>query len=67
VATETLERLLDSLTIEGELYERLPDQAVRCYACRHRCLIREGTLPSFGRGTMSQLQSGHCRHLASAG
>jgi pyruvate formate lyase activating enzyme len=33
---------LDRLTVEGELYERLPDGAVRCYACGHRCLIREG-------------------------
>lgn len=38
----TLEQLLDGLTAEGELYERLPDNAVRCYACGHRCLIREG-------------------------
>jgi pyruvate formate lyase activating enzyme len=33
---------LDSLTVEGTLYERLPDNSVRCYACGHRCLIREG-------------------------
>jgi pyruvate formate lyase activating enzyme len=33
---------LDQMTVEGELYEQLPDQAVRCYACGHRCLIREG-------------------------
>lgn len=33
---------LDQLTLEGELYESLPDKAVRCYACGHRCLIREG-------------------------
>jgi len=39
---ESLEQLLDSLTVEGELYERLPDDAVRCTACGHRCLIREG-------------------------
>lgn len=26
----------------GELYERLPDNAVRCFACGHRCVIREG-------------------------
>ncbi len=39
---ESLEQLLDSLTVEGELYERLPDNAVRCYACGHHCLIREG-------------------------
>lgn len=37
-----LEKVLDRLTVEGELYEKLPDQAVRCYACGHRCLIREG-------------------------
>jgi pyruvate formate lyase activating enzyme len=34
--------LLDELTVEGELYEALPDNAVRCYACGHRCLIRDG-------------------------
>ncbi len=33
---------LDALTVEGELYEKLDDRAVRCYACGHRCLIREG-------------------------
>jgi len=26
----------------GTLYERLPGQKVRCYACAHRCLINEG-------------------------
>ncbi len=38
----TVADVLDSLTREGELYEKLPDDAVRCYACGHRCLIREG-------------------------
>jgi pyruvate formate lyase activating enzyme len=38
----TLADYLDRLTVEGELYETLPDSAVRCYACGHRCLIREG-------------------------
>src|SRR5574341_944492 len=38
---QTLEALIDSLTVEGDLYERLPDNAVRCYACGHRCLIKE--------------------------
>lgn len=33
---------LDRMTVEGELYEKLPDGAVRCYACGHRCLIRDG-------------------------
>jgi pyruvate formate lyase activating enzyme len=32
--------LLDSMTIEGELYERFPNGDVRCFACGHRCLIR---------------------------
>ena len=38
----TLAEVLDPMTVEGELYERLPDKAVRCFACGHRCLIREG-------------------------
>lgn len=38
----TIGEFLDRLTIEGELYEKLDDNAVRCYACGHRCLIREG-------------------------
>ena len=37
-----LAKILDNLTIEGELYERQEDGAVRCTACGHRCLIREG-------------------------
>ena len=38
----TLAETLDQLTVEGELYENLDDGAIRCYACGHRCLIREG-------------------------
>lgn len=38
----TLANVLDELTVEGTLYEKLPDNAVRCFACGHRCLIREG-------------------------
>jgi pyruvate formate lyase activating enzyme len=30
------------MTVEGTLYERLPDDSVRCFACGHRCLIRPG-------------------------
>jgi pyruvate formate lyase activating enzyme len=37
-----LQMKLDDLTSEAKLYEKLPGQAVRCYACAHRCLIREG-------------------------
>ncbi|MCX6026163.1 MAG: AmmeMemoRadiSam system radical SAM enzyme [Chloroflexi bacterium] len=40
--SSSLQTVLDSLTREGELYERLPEGAVRCTACGHRCLIREG-------------------------
>lgn len=37
-----LGEVLDKMTVEGVLYEKLPDNAVRCFACGHRCLIREG-------------------------
>ena len=33
---------LAQLTREGELYERLPGERVRCVACGHRCLIPPG-------------------------
>lgn len=38
----TMADVLDQLTMVGELYETLSDGSVRCYACGHRCLIREG-------------------------
>jgi pyruvate formate lyase activating enzyme len=38
----TLANFLDSMTREGELYETLDGDAVRCHACAHRCLVREG-------------------------
>lgn len=40
----SLAEVLDRLTAEGaaELTEHLDDNAVRCFACGHRCLIREG-------------------------
>jgi pyruvate formate lyase activating enzyme len=40
----TLGEILDSLTAPGELYEVVDEEQkhVRCYACGHRCLIREG-------------------------
>jgi pyruvate formate lyase activating enzyme len=39
-----LAEVLDELTGEGasELTEHLPNNALRCYACGHRCLINEG-------------------------
>lgn len=33
---------LARLTRPGDLYERLPDNKVRCVACGHRCLILDG-------------------------
>ena len=38
----TLASVLDRHTQEGELYYPEKDDAVRCYACGHRCLIKEG-------------------------
>lgn len=38
----TLESVLKKYAIEGELYEKLPDGRVRCYACGHRCVILPG-------------------------
>jgi len=38
----TVADILDAQTREGELYEVLPNNDIRCYACGHRCLIREG-------------------------
>ncbi|MCK5054097.1 MAG: AmmeMemoRadiSam system radical SAM enzyme, partial [Anaerolineales bacterium] len=38
----TLAEVLDVMTIPGELYTALPNGDVRCFACGHRCLIREG-------------------------
>ena len=40
--TKTLGDILAERTSEGVLYEKLPDQKVRCFACGHRCLIKEG-------------------------
>lgn len=33
---------IDQMTVPGELYERLENGDVRCYACAHRCLIHPG-------------------------
>ena len=40
----SLAAVLDDLTAEGaaELTEHLPEHALRCFACGHRCLIKEG-------------------------
>src|ERR1043165_7975307 len=40
----SLAEVLDELTAEGaaELTEHLEANALKCYACGHRCLIKEG-------------------------
>src|SRR2546423_551163 len=40
----SLAEVLDEMTAEGapELTEHLPDNALHCFACGHRCLIKEG-------------------------
>jgi pyruvate formate lyase activating enzyme len=38
----TLKEVLDQATREGELYERLDRDWVRCYACGHECRIPPG-------------------------
>lgn len=40
----SLAEVLDQMTAEGapELTEHLPSDALRCHACGHRCLIKEG-------------------------
>ena len=40
--TPNLSAHLDARTTEGTLVQALPDGAVRCVACGHRCLIRDG-------------------------
>ena len=42
VTTSPLAIAIDPLTKESELYEKLPDNRVRCVACGHRCLIHDG-------------------------
>jgi pyruvate formate lyase activating enzyme len=37
-----LARVLAGMTRAGDLYDRLENDAVRCHACGHRCLIPEG-------------------------
>ena len=41
-APSPLADLLARRTREGELYEKLPEDRVRCFACGHRCLIPPG-------------------------
>jgi pyruvate formate lyase activating enzyme len=38
----TVAETLAKLTAPGELYEKLGEGKVRCFACAHRCLIPDG-------------------------
>src|SRR5262245_3479761 len=40
----TLAELLAQTTRDGELYDRLPDGRLRCYACGHCCPLPEGAV-----------------------
>ncbi|MBI4481319.1 MAG: AmmeMemoRadiSam system radical SAM enzyme, partial [Acidobacteria bacterium] len=42
MSTVSLVEIIDSHVREGELYEKLDNGKVRCYACGHRCVIFEG-------------------------
>src|SRR5215472_1130412 len=41
-AASSLKTILKEYSKEGEIYDRLEDNRVRCYACGHRCLILPG-------------------------
>jgi pyruvate formate lyase activating enzyme len=43
-AASPLGEILARYTREGELYEKLPGERLRCFACGHRCLIPAGQL-----------------------
>ncbi len=38
----TVASVIDRLTVNGEIVQKLPDGSVRCFACGHRCLIHPG-------------------------
>jgi pyruvate formate lyase activating enzyme len=41
-APTTLAEVLSRRTVEGELYEKLENKALRCFSCGHRCKILNG-------------------------
>jgi pyruvate formate lyase activating enzyme len=67
--TTSIGDLLDRLTVPGELYEKLPDETVVCYACGHRCKIREGRRGicqvRFNRGGVLHVPYGYVAALQS--
>ncbi len=65
----TLAERLDRLAAPGVLYERLEHNAVRCYACGHRCLIKDGRRGicqvRFNRGGTLYIPHGYVASLQS--
>ncbi|MEE9218738.1 MAG: AmmeMemoRadiSam system radical SAM enzyme [Acidobacteriota bacterium] len=60
---QPLAEILSELARDGELFEKLPGDKVRCFACGHRCLILEG-LPGickvrFNRGGSLRVPGGY--------
>src|SRR5690242_16875688 len=42
MAALSLKEILKPHTVEGEIYEKLEGDRLRCYACGHRCVILPG-------------------------
>jgi pyruvate formate lyase activating enzyme len=42
MTTSSLGDTLSVRTVEGDLYEKLENNALRCFSCGHRCRIQEG-------------------------
>ena len=65
---QSLKRVLEKLTVEGELYEQLDDGRLRCYACGHECKIPEGRpgvcRVRFNQGGKLRVPSGYVGGLA---
>ena len=47
---QSLGDVLSRRTVEGELYEKLEKNAVRCFSCGHRCFIPEGLKQGLSHG-----------------
>ncbi len=59
----TLAEVLEKYTAEGELWEKLDGNRIRCYACGHRCPIPDGAVGvckvRFNRGGVLRVPYGY--------
>jgi pyruvate formate lyase activating enzyme len=66
-AASPLGERLARLTVPGQLYEALPQERVRCFACGHRCLIPPGhdgiCRVRFNEGGVLQVPHGYAAAL----